>query len=215
MLCDIKSLVATSSVISLETAKVEAAATITGTTTDAYYIGDTVNDIYLFTYNYKNTNKGYKFDTTDNQIKSIDLNFPHTWMPQELYNSSGNNVSVSNSTGSYIVSFDRRQIGDAITLSVRSSNGEQNVQIPVGPEEYNHWSTNSDTQITSYAFKPSSQNVFWIGTDRGLIRLDVNTLEHRLFTTNNGLANNNISKVIPADEIVVIQHPSGVYLYHF
>jgi len=215
MSCDMKSLVATSSVISLDTARIESVAMITGTTTDAYYIGETINDIYLFTYNYKDTNKGYKFDVAQNQIKSIDLTFPHTWTPQVLYSSSGSRVFESNSTGSYTVSFDRRQFGDTVTVSVQSSKGEQNVQIPIGPKKYSHWSANSYTQFTDYAFDPTNQNVFWIGTDRGLIRLAVDTLNHRLFTTSNGLSSDEISKVIPTIDVIVIQHPSGVYLYRF
>ncbi|OGG53501.1 hypothetical protein A3H16_03730 [Candidatus Kaiserbacteria bacterium RIFCSPLOWO2_12_FULL_53_8] len=211
MLCDLESLVATSSIISLDTAKIESVTTINGTTTDAYYIGDTVNDVYLFTYNYKETNKGYKLDTANNSFKPIDLTFTHSWIPEELYSSSGSHVS--DSSGPYILSFDRHQVGDTITVTLQSSSREQNIKIPVGPEEYNHWSTNSDTQIASYTFDPSNPDIFWIGTDRGLVRLNVPTLEYRLYTTSGGLSSDAISKVIPTDNVVVVEHPSGVYVY--
>lgn len=217
MTCDTESLVATSYVISLDSAKVESEATINGITIDAYYIGDTINDVYLFTYNYKDTNKGYKLDPASNQIVPIDFTFPHTWTPQELYPSSEGRVSESNLDGSYVVNFDRRQIGDIITISVSAGNAvnERNLQIPVRADKYNYLSSNSDTQITGYAFDPVSQNIFWIATDRGLVRLDVNTLTYRLFTTTDGLASDKISKIIPVKEVLAIQHPNGVYLYRF
>ncbi|MES2014268.1 MAG: hypothetical protein V4437_00440 [Patescibacteria group bacterium] len=212
---DIQSLVATSSVISLATAQVESSATIVGTTTDAYYIGDTINDIYLFTYNHTETNKGYKFDTALRKIIPIDLSFPHTWTPEDLYYSSGDFVSATSTSSAYSVSFYRNQIGDAITVSVQSSNGVKNIEIPVGPEEYHYWPTKSDTQITNYIFDPSNQNIFWIGTDRGLIRINLQSLAYRLFTTKDGLVSDSVSKVVPTSKIVAVQHPGGVYLYQF
>ena len=96
---------------------------------------------------------------------------------------------------------------------MRSTGGEQSIQIPVA--SYNGWLTNPSTEISSHAFDPSNPDIFWIGTDRGLIRLNVRTLDRRLFTTDDGLSSNEISKVIPTKDVVVVQHPNGVYLYQF
>ncbi len=215
MRCDIKTLVSSSTVISLETNKIESTASITGITTNYYHIGSTTDDIYLFDYDYKDKNKGYKFDIVNNKLNLVDLNFPHEWTPQENYNRLEERIVESSLDKSHQISFDRHQSGDFINFNIKNLNTEKVLQVSVGPSGYNHWTTNTETNVESYTFDSADRDVFWVGTDRGLIRINLSTLEYKLFTTTEGLFNDKISNVFSIDGgIVVVQHEGGIYVYN-
>lgn len=212
--CDIKTLTASTTIISLDTAKIESAAILTGTTTEAYYIGDSPSEVYLLNYTYKDTHKGYKFDTQRNEFSLVNLS-DHQWVPLEWYAHPDTRAVVSSPDGSRTVSFDRGQKGDVVSLTIQDSNGEREVQVPMGPAQYNHWSTDTSTNINSSVFDARSQHIFWIGTNRGLIRLNVQTREGRLFTIDDGLSSNEIYKIVSAGDVLVVEDQAGVSAYRF
>ncbi len=70
-------------------------------------------------------------------------------------------------------------------------------------------------EVRSYSFDPIHSGIVWIGTNRGLIRLDITTHEHRLYTTDDGLPDNDILSAISTGTFVAVQHSNGVYVYNF
>jgi hypothetical protein len=215
--CDVKSLVNTASIISLKTARVTSEAILTGINTHTYFVGDTISDVYLAvdTYSHINTKKWYQLDVSKKQFVALEEKNAHIGTPVDMYGNHGERVTASNKSGEHSVSFDLLQIGDSMSVFVKNPNGDRAISIPVGPEDYDFFSTYHDIQILNYTFDPSNQNIFWIGSDRGLLRLDMNAFTYRVFTTDDGLASNKILKITPMGDTLVVQHEGGVYLYHF
>lgn len=211
MYCREESLVATSTIFSL-TGEVRAVATIRGTTTDLYHIGTSINDVYVFT---NSRDKAGAYHLTDNGNSFEYVTRPvAAWNPDPAWVSTGDSVDYASADGAYNVLFTRRLKGDAITVSVRSADGtSKEIVAPVGEAEYSHWGWESDVYVASFAYSKSNPHVLWIGTDRGLIRADLETGSARTYTTHDGLSANSIQNIKTAPGVVLLDQPTGVYIY--
>ncbi len=223
MECVPANLVATSSIISLDTGIVEFTATIKGKEITTYYVGNSPDEVYVSSTDYvkvgsEYTNKltVYKLNVTNRSFDEVGAAFPYGLVPETLLSSS-KSVSKKSADGSYTVSFVPSQKGNKVLLSVQhDDDAEAEVRVPVAPSSRtNPFSVVQDIQVTNASFDPSRATIVWVGTNRGLIRLDMSTLTHHLYTIDDGLSNNGINKVVATDTAVIVEHQNGVYVYRF
>jgi len=86
--------------------------------------------------------------------------------------------------------------------------------LPVAPEKYSPFGWPDLAYVNDFKFDPLHPEVVWVGTTRGLIRFNTLNNESTLFTTGEGLADNEIKKVFIGDKII-IEHPFAIAIYDY
>lgn len=211
MFCNIDTLVATSTVVSLTSGETLATATVTGTTTEHFHIGTTLDDVYLFPYNNTSGNGYHLVDGGTSFVYGAMPPVP--WEPESLY-SSKNDAAILSPDGAYTVSVPVMERGDMVTVVVQSGDSPaRTVAARVGPEEHSEWERQSDTIVNSSMFDPVEASILWVGTDRGLLRINVATQRSDLFTSDTGLSSSKVNKLKVTSNTVVLDQPTGVSIY--
>jgi hypothetical protein len=218
--CDMEcppNLTASSTVISLDTGSIDFTATLKNVQTYAYHIGDSLDDIYFFQDKYTATGYeyvSYKLDATKKSIDTVGTTtFPHELIPNVDSKYSGKSLD-----GSYTISFDPKERESEATFRIQhGSAAAAEIKIPFAPipRTSPFGPYDQSVQFANYSFDSSRPNVVWIGTDHGLVRLDMSALRYRVYTVSDDLLSNKITHVAISGDDVVVEHPGGVYIYRF
>ncbi len=103
--------------------------------------------------------------------------------------------------------------GDTFQLVVTKDGiNSSSSPIMVAPARISPFGYPSSIDIKTIDLDDKNSSVVWVGTDRGLVRYDINNREQRLFTIEDGLIGDDILK-IDAGERFIIKHTVGVYVY--
>lgn len=95
-----------------------------------------------------------------------------------------------------------------------SHNGITEIEsFPIPSEQLNAFNRHIDQSIYSLAFDKTTPNYLWIGTNLGLLVYDLQTQNHRLLTTADGLVSNKIKKIISLSDNLVISDDTGAYIF--
>jgi len=209
-------LYATSSIFSLDSGHLESQAVLHNTVS-VYSIGKTLEDVYLFVFNYAQGDRQdgvqYHHDYARNTF--VSTSSPSTLPPTERNVLMGNlpTFFVSNTNGKYqVLPIEQWQEGDLVTVTIENQETERKTltaTVSVPRQEYSKY-----TAIWSYAFSPDNQEELWVGTDRGLIRFNLGTGEYRVFTKEDGLLSNVIKRVFVGDGSIIIEHANGIASYN-
>ncbi|MCR4276415.1 MAG: hypothetical protein NUV90_03455 [Candidatus Parcubacteria bacterium] len=218
--CDMEcppELTASSTVISLDTGAIDFTATLKNVQTSAYHIGNSLDEIYLFENKYTlagSEYQGYKLDVAKESLERVSTTtFSSDLIPNEYSKYSGESAD-----GSYTISFDPKAKNGVVTLTVqRGTASSTDIRIQFNPVSRTSpfGSYDQTVHLSNYAFNSLHPDIVWIGTDHGLIRLNMLTLKYSLFTTNEGLFSNKITRVAVTDTDTVVEHSGGVYIYQF
>lgn len=120
-----------------------------------------------------------------------------------------------------------RKNGDSVEVEVSRDAGASwhKKTFGLGEAEYipfPNWP--SEAIISEIQFDVKYPQILWVATNRGLVAYNFQSEAEKLYTTQNGLVENNISslyntstpygvKGISGGKYLILQHPLGVYLY--
>ncbi|MEK9180597.1 MAG: hypothetical protein AAB897_04265 [Patescibacteria group bacterium] len=85
--------------------------------------------------------------------------------------------------------------------------------IDVAAPDYNPFGWEPSVKINDVVFEPRKPFRVWVGTDRGLILYDPRDGTSRLFTTGDGLGDNNIHQIVIVDNKLIVDQSSGIYIF--
>lgn len=105
------------------------------------------------------------------------------------------------------------QKGDSIEIKIDNNlSSTTSIKSPVGPGEKNPFGWFPSTKLKKVLLDPYDSSL-WIGTNRGLVIADLNNLNTRLYTTENGLSSNIIEDIHFTKDFVIIDDTTGVHVY--
>lgn len=214
--CRPETFVSTTTVSILQTGKLDFEVPLRSSVCHSY-TGDVLDEIYLFGCKHTATSSVYKFDVGKKEYAEMGTLTLPIRILNDLLNSERSNqdfVEILSPDEAYTLTFKRVVGGNELPLSILDKEDAlTQVLLPVAVEPPNHFNFAPEIRVSEFAFDPVESHIFWIGTDRGLIKLDLKSGKSVLYSEGSGLARNDILKIVPLAEVLVIEHSAGVYIY--
>lgn len=165
-----------------------------------------------------------RFDYQTADISKFEVDANSTFSEEQYIStdslSETKNTIVSSKYGSFSAQMSLNQVGEGneaeFEVRYKEQKGADLKTIQVAPPSYNPFGGAPSTRIHDAKFDSldtGESSILWIGTDRGLIKYNFKTDTSRLFTTENGLANNQIDLLFSIKNKLIISHPTGTYIY--
>lgn len=180
-------------------------------------IGDNISEIYFLTPKIARADaKQFKFNSGSGQIEESNISYEEV---AAKFSIDGIEVKdfgrILNPSGSISAMVEGGHVrGDSINVKIKwlGSGKDENFTINFEDSPYNPFGWFNSIDVKDAVFDSKNADILWIGTNRGLVRLDFSKKTFELFTTESGLAENEISKIFVVEKLT-IQHPGGIYIY--
>lgn len=221
MLCNNERLISSTTIFSIDTGAVVREATLAGVEPDSYYFDNSLDRIFLFSTKYqaeepRQVKLGHELLTGSSTFALVGADSWEGITPVSFFQHGRVSTSTMKNN-EYTVSVPRdEQPKNAVAIVFSGPDKKQKrTTIPLGREEYSPflgWDTTS-IDLTALLFDPEDPSIAWIGTERGLIRLNMSTGETKTYTSDDALLHSSIRGILPLKDAFLIEHPVGFAIY--
>lgn len=185
------------------------------------FVGKHLDEVFFYYHNYGPEYKVYQFDSVSGDLNVSKLTIeelqsnPSLKMvyPQEAKAP----IMATNSEGTLSIQMTSKETaGNTLAVKIRKGEGEwvdrsfDVIKPPYSP--FPDWPF--AIYVQDIVFEPGNSPKAWIATDRGLIRYDFETDTTDLFGADNGLGNDMTDSLFIDGTKMVVDQPSGVYMFN-